>query len=59
MLKKIKIASKVKAVVMTVLVFFSIGFIEKENKETECADIQVKIKNTDGNYFLDEEAVID
>ena len=59
MFKRIKIASKLKFVVLTALVFFSIAFTERQNTETDCTDITVKIKNTEGNYFLDKEAIID
>lgn len=59
MLKRIKIASKLKVVVLTVLVFFSIGFTERKNTETACSAINVVIENTEGNYFLDKEAIID
>ncbi len=59
MLKRIKIASKLKMAVLTLLVFFSIAFTERQNTETTCTGIEVNIDNTEGNYFLDKEAVID
>lgn len=57
MFDKIKIAPKIKALIYAALIFSSIAFVERENDTTECVDIQIKIKETEGNYFLDDKAL--
>lgn len=59
MFKKENIAIQLKSALLLLVMFISIGFIERQNGETECAEIKVKIKNTSENYFLSKEAVVD
>lgn len=48
----------VKIFIVSLPVFLSIGFVEKQQGEQDCRRIVVKVENTLGNYFIEEKDII-
>ncbi|MTI21920.1 cell division protein FtsQ [Fulvivirga sp. RKSG066] len=58
MLRKIHFTHTVKVMLALVVAMVIIGFTERKSTDNTCQDIVIRIENQNGNYFVDENDIL-